>query len=139
MTNISKSSFHPFLFEFSRLFLLYELWDLLAFKAIRNFLTEGLNSPTEKVDIFKPFFSKIGSIFYSFLLIEVVNDYDLFVLVLVVIHLRQELISIDIRSRKTEGLFNVVLLVFIGFSQVEEQEFSFDSNWKLLCFDSDRG
>jgi hypothetical protein len=67
----------------------------------------------------------------------VVDNNDLPFLVFVVVELRNVLISLDMCSWEIQGLFDMILLVLVRFSEVDQQKISFQTNWQLLSFDSD--
>ena len=141
ITFLAKSinSLKPFLFELLCVFFLGKLRNLFPFKPFGNFLTKSLYSSTEQVDIFEALFCKIVGILDALLLIEVVNDYDFVLLILVVVHLGEELVPVDVGPWEAEGLFDVILLVLLGLSHVQKQELGFDADRKLFGLYGDGG
>ena len=67
-----------------------------------------------------------------------VDNNDLSFFVLVVVELGDVLISFDVRSWEIQGFFNMILLILVGFSEVDEQEISLETDWQLLSFDGHR-
>jgi hypothetical protein len=53
--------------------------------------------------------------------------------------LGHELVLLDPRPREIQSLFNVILVVFLRFAEVDEQKISVDARGQLFCFDSYRG
>lgn len=79
----------------------------------------------------------MGDIVDAFLLVEVVQHDDLVFFVLVCVELGDELIGLYANSWEVQSLADVVLFVLFGLSEIDEKEIGFNTDWKLLSFDSD--
>lgn len=64
-----------------------------------------------------------------------IHQDDFVFLIFVVEQLGNELISLNVRPRVINCLLNVVLFVFVGLSQVEEEELCIDTDWELFSLD----
>lgn len=64
-----------------------------------------------------------------------IHQDDFVFLIFVVEQLGNELISLNVRPGVINCLLNVVLFVFVGLSQVEEEELCIDTDWELFSLD----
>ena len=109
----NQPSISPLFLEFFHVFFLLELGYIFSFQPLLNFLSETFDTSIEEEQIIKSFFEKLRNVVNSWLLVVVVNYDDFVFLVFVVVHLRDELISLDVGTREVQGLTNMVFLVFI--------------------------
>jgi hypothetical protein len=122
-------SINPGFFEFLHFFLFLEKGHTLTLKPLRYFLAEAFNACVKQEYIIIALLEKLGCVVNSWLLIEVVENYDFALFVLVSIELRNELISLYANSWKIQGLSDVVVLVVFRVTQIDKQKVSIHSNW----------
>lgn len=125
------------LLEFLYLLLLRKLRHLLPLQPFLDLLSEALDSSVKQKQVVVAFFDQLVGVLNAGFFIEVVNDDDFAFLVLVVIELRDVLISLDVSAWEIQGFLNMILFVFFGFSEVNQQKVSFEANWQLFSFDGD--
>ena len=79
----------------------------------------------------------MGDIVDALLLVEVVQHDDLVFFVLVGVELGDELVCLDADAWEVQGLADVILLVLLGLSEIDEEEICLNADWKLLGPDGD--
>ena len=127
------------LLELAHFFLLAKQRDVGAFQSFSDLLPEGFDPTAQQKDVIEAFLVEFVDIPDSFLLVEMVHDDDLVLFVLVGVQLRDELVPFDVGAWEVQRLFYVVLLVFVGFAEVDQHEVGLDAHWQLLGADGHGG
>lgn len=129
------NSISSLFFELLDFFLLLEEGHFFALQSFLDFLAEPFDSSAEQVQVLVPLFCHLGGVFYPWFFVVVVDDDDFVFFVFVGEQLRHVFVLLDPRSWVVQGLLDVVLVVLFGFSEVDEEEVSFDSDGELFGFD----
>ena len=137
MITMGQSSRSLFL-EFSNFLLLFEDRHIFSLQSILNLLSKSFNPSIEQEEVIIPFFKQLSCIIHSWLFIKMIHNNDFSFFVFVIVELRQEFVSFDVRAWEIQGLSYVVLFVFIRLTEVNKQKIRFKTDWQLLCFDCDR-
>lgn len=121
-------SINPGFFEFLHFFLFLEKGYTLTLKPLRYFLAEAFNACVKQEYIIVALLEKLGCVVDAWLLIKVVKDDYFALFVLVSIELGYELIGLYADSGEIKGLSDVVIIVVLRVSQVDQQKVSIHSN-----------
>lgn len=127
-------SFRSFLFKHFYFFLFLKLWNIASLQSLLNFLAESFDTTTEQKHVIITFFKHFFGVFYSSLLIEVIDNDNFSLLIFVLHQLCNPFISFDVWTWKIKSLPNMELFVFFWLSKVNQKKICVNPCWELLGF-----
>ena len=104
--------------EFSNFLFLFEDRHIFSLQSILNLLSKSFNPSIEQEEVIIPFFKQFSCIIHSWLFIKMIHNNDFSFFVFVIVELRQEFVSFDVRAWEIQCFSDVVLFIFIGLTEV---------------------
>ena len=132
------ASFWSLLLELPHLFFLLEYRHVFALQPVLNFLSKALDASVQQKQVIESLLVQLSCVVHPWLFIKMVNNDDLALFVFVLIELGDEFVSLDVSSWEVQSFTDMILFIFFRFSEVDQQEVSFNAHGQLFCFDCDR-